>query len=222
MKFSLKIILSLGLNTFISLNYYISSRFPLKNVKVHNKYAVKVSSEGTIFPQFDSLYPVRENIPPLVYHIIADESYKNIFELVKSECSDLSMSYFRELIEFGSVYSDILALNVNNLNYNSDDNSPLKKNIVRLSIENTELPISKGTYVRIHASPKRYSAFAEINWKSRIVFMDGNFICVNKPPGIPISMGVDNAIENVKYQLEKYLISNSSHYKNTSLYITGR
>ena len=222
MKFSLKVILTLGFNTFISLNYQISSRFPLKHFEVFDNYAVKVSSEGTIFPQFDSLYPVRENIPPLIYHIIADESYKNIFELVKSECIDFSMSYFRELIEFGSVYSDIPSLNVNYHNYSSDDTPPPKKNIVRLSTENIELPIIKGAYVRIHASPKRYSVFAEINWKSRIVFMDGNFICVNKPPGIPISMGVDNAIENVKYQLEKYLISDTNNLKNTSLYITGR
>jgi 23S rRNA pseudouridine1911/1915/1917 synthase len=74
-------------------------------------------------------------------------------------------------------------------------------------------PVFSGQYIRVHIQPKRFPV-AGINWHSRIVVHNGDFVVVNKPSGVPVHATVDNACENVLYQLSDFL--------GTPLYITQR
>lgn len=68
-------------------------------------------------------------------------------------------------------------------------------------------------YVRVHPYPKRYNTQL-IDWQSRRVFENEDFIAINKPACIPMHATLDNAIENVLHQCSLAF--------NTPLYVTQR
>jgi len=63
--------------------------------------------------------------------------------------------------------------------------------------------VESGTYIRVHTDPRRYSV-QNVDWMKTLVFEDSDFLVINKPAGIPVHATVDNSVENVLYQLEKY------------------
>lgn len=85
----------------------------------------------------------------------------------------------QELLRLGSIY------------YN-------KKRIFK----NAELP--GGAYLRLHLYPKRYPVQG-VDWRKRVVFETGDFLVINKIPGIPTHPSLDNALENCLEQTRKAL-----------------
>ena len=66
-------------------------------------------------------------------------------------------------------------------------------NKVRLR-ENARVAV--GDYIRLHPKPKRF-ATAAVEWASRLVFVDPEFVIVNKPSGVPVHATIDNLQENL-------------------------
>ena len=54
--------------------------------------------------------------------------------------------------------------------------------------------IAENNLFRVHTKPRRYKC--NIDWKSRIVFENLDFVVINKPSGVPSHPSVDNVIEN--------------------------
>ena len=65
-------------------------------------------------------------------------------------------------------------------------------------------PLFPSDYIRVHTHPKRYEVEA-IDWRNRVIFEKDNFILINKPTGVPVHATLDNCIENVSYQLSRFL-----------------
>ena len=67
-----------------------------------------------------------------------------------------------------------------------------------------ELSLRPGDYLRVHQEPRRFRA-DDINWRSRILFENSEFVVINKPKGIPTHASVDNWKENCVFQIQKVL-----------------
>ena len=72
--------------------------------------------------------------------------------------------------------------------------------------------VPSGTQIRVHTKPRRF--FCDYDWKSKIIFMNDDFLILNKPSGLPSHPSVDNKIENSLTQTEKTL--------NKKLFISHR
>jgi len=70
----------------------------------------------------------------------------------------------------------------------------------RRILEDRALP--KGTYLRLHLQPKRFRV-QQIDWKSRVVHENKEFMVVNKPSCVPVHASLDNQEENVLTQMRK-------------------
>ncbi len=73
--------------------------------------------------------------------------------------------------------------------------------------------IHEGDYLRIHTKPRRFPA-QHIDWPSRLVFQNENFMVLNKPSGLPVHASVDNIKENLQNYAQDFF--------NTKLYVTHR
>jgi 23S rRNA pseudouridine1911/1915/1917 synthase len=73
--------------------------------------------------------------------------------------------------------------------------------------------LSKEDYVRVHRFPRRFEV-NNIDWRSRILFENEDFIVINKPAGVPVHATLNNAIENISHQLANFL--------NYTLFVTQR
>ncbi len=60
--------------------------------------------------------------------------------------------------------------------------------------------VTPNSLVRVHRKPKRHPV-QEIHWQNHIIENNDDFIIVDKPYGIPTHPTVDNALENVIYQV---------------------
>jgi 23S rRNA-/tRNA-specific pseudouridylate synthase len=68
----------------------------------------------------------------------------------------------------------------------------------------TDLEVPPNSLVRIHRNPKRHP-IKDIDWHSRVVEDNEDFVVINKPYGVPTHPTVDNSRENVLWQLSKSL-----------------
>lgn len=102
--------------------------------------------------------------------------------------SKLSLEFVNYLIAMGAVYVQ----STNDIKFIRYMNDKL---------------IQPGDNIRYHPSPKRYNTSA-VDWASRIIVKDPNFIVIDKPFGIPVSGTVDNYHENVCRGLGNYLRRN--------------
>lgn len=65
-------------------------------------------------------------------------------------------------------------------------------------------PLQAGDYLRIHSNPRRFP-IGSIDWQSRLIQVNPEFLIVDKPSGIPSIPTVDNQSENVLFALGAYL-----------------
>jgi len=56
--------------------------------------------------------------------------------------------------------------------------------------------VAEHAYVRVHLSPKRFPVFHSTHWPSRLIAQLGDFVIINKPPGLPVAPTVDNVLES--------------------------
>lgn len=93
----------------------------------------------------------------------------------------------------------------------------------RLALANATLPLQEGDYLRIHHTPRRFPQVYQADWSMGgeaseaipdfiditttppvVVVQQGPGYCIiDKPPLIPVHSTVDNAVENVVYQLQR-------------------
>jgi 23S rRNA pseudouridine1911/1915/1917 synthase len=126
------------------------------------------------------------NQPSATTHAVAQESVK-LSELLFRELF-IEEKEFRGLISLGAIF----------INH---------KRVFEDQI------LSKEDYVRIHRFPKRYEV-SHIDWRTRIVFENEDFIVINKPTGVPVHATLDNAFENISHQLATFL--------GSTLFVTQR
>ena len=64
-------------------------------------------------------------------------------------------------------------------------------------VRDPDLLLTPGAYCRVHVHPKRFPAAAAVDWRARLIASSEDFVAVDKPPGVNVSMTVDNAVECV-------------------------
>lgn len=116
-------------------------------------------------------------------HLLTDK--QDLLSTAIQRDSKFDLSYVHYLIEMGAVYI----------------RSPSDAKFVRSL---TDQQIQPGDNVRYHPSPKRYD-MSNIDWGSRIIVSDPNFIVLDKPFGLPVGPTADNLHENVCRGLGDYL-----------------
>jgi 16S rRNA U516 pseudouridylate synthase RsuA-like enzyme len=141
-------------------------------------------------------------LPPVIHHIIS-EHVVNITasELILKE-TGLDMKLIQELVNFGSIYHSASV----EANSSGGSNRIVAKNCRRIT---SDIQIPPGGYVRVHVNPRRFPLVRNIDWQARLyTSITPYFVVVNKPPGVPTIGTVDNKIENLQYQIERYLDEN--------------
>eukprot|EP01039_Chlorochromonas_danica_P011023 gene11024-12271_t len=164
-------------------------------------------------------------LPPLIHHILCQHGGgEKASDIIQAE-TNLPKKLISELISFGAVYyTSQFSLPTTpktqkqNQQHQDEEQQPVVKAVKRLTYDRR---IDSQAYLRVHVNPRRYRSCQQIEWKDRIWTtssppIGSDFIIVNKPAGLPCISTVDNAIENVLYQVQHYL--NLSH----PLYITTR
>jgi len=114
------------------------------------------------------------NFPPSIYHFISSGNI-SLTDLVERELH-LSQKEILYLLSLGSIFVN-------------------KERVFE------SLKLKADDYVRVHPYPRRF-AINEIDWGSRVIFENEDFIICNKPAGIPVHATLDNAVENVIHQLQ--------------------
>lgn len=89
---------------------------------------------------------------------------------------DLDFDQSQFLIYFGSVY------------------------VQSLRSVDPQMMITQGSYLRIHTKPRRFTR--QIDWRSRLISEDENYLVLNKSSGLPCHASVDNLHENVLTQAQ--------------------
>ena len=56
--------------------------------------------------------------------------------------------------------------------------------------------MAPGSYLRVHARPKRFPACYDVDWTARVVALSPDWVVLDKPPGVPVCPTVDNWLEN--------------------------
>mmetsp|Transcript_41315 Transcript_41315/g.54298 ORF Transcript_41315/g.54298 Transcript_41315/m.54298 type:complete len:382 (+) Transcript_41315:140-1285(+) len=120
----------------------------------------------------------------LAYHIVDSPHFlrfqifhtSRLSEAIVENAQGISPKRAAELIDLGSVYI-------------SDDlNSKEKRTTL-----NVQLP--PGSCVRVHHSPQRYPACTETDWKQRVLYIDQDYVVVDKPWGVVTMPHVSNCKE---------------------------
>jgi 23S rRNA-/tRNA-specific pseudouridylate synthase len=145
--------------------------------------------------------PIDRKAAPRLVHIIA-ETQSSLAELIRSQVSPADPD---DLIRLGAVYRRRRG----DLSEGAPNNSVADATRVLMNVD-----VSPGDYVRVHLTPRRY-ATDHINWASKVVYEDEDFVVVNKPSGLPAVPTGDNYLENVRYCMER-------HLKISKLYSTHR
>lgn len=114
-----------------------------------------------------------------------------------------------------AVVDEAMALRgmLDSLAFDADELLRLGALYVNRERQHSDGPLEAGDYVRIHTRPKRYETTA-IDWDNVVVFDSDDLLIVNKPAGLPVHPTLDNALENLVYQLSKH--------RNQSLWGTHR
>ncbi|KAJ8901435.1 hypothetical protein NDN08_007281 [Rhodosorus marinus] len=140
--------------------------------------------------------PPSEKLPPLILHIRAPDSWgyehgNRLTTLIGAACV-LPLQYIEELIDFGAVYY-------------SDDESKKAKRVP------SDVPVTGGSYCRVHVNPKRYLNTYTTDWNSRIVSQIADLIVIDKPYGVPSQPLVDNLVECSTFQVQQALALPTIH-----------
>jgi hypothetical protein len=95
---------------------------------------------------------------------------------------DLKEAFIADLIDFGAVYHN-------------------RRKLTKDSW------VTSGDYIRVHASPRRYPEVYSYDWQEALIHVDieGGFVVVHKPRGVPVAPTIDNAKECVVTQVEEIL-----------------
>jgi len=173
-------------------------------------------------PHPDSLNYCHEGYnyyPPLIHHISSSRLSTNVFQMILSEIpvTGTTENYLEELILFGAIYLLPFQMQINRGKLRSP--KPF-----RCDLATAKLPVPAQSYCRVHMNPRRYLDVYSYNWSSRILHVSDDIIVLDKPPGIPTSMTVDNAIENAMHQAALYLdsLSGSTTRPLPALHTTSR
>ena len=67
--------------------------------------------------------------------------------------------------------------------------------------------VKEGSYIRVHASPRRFPAAWAADWPARILGQGEGFVVVDKPAGVPVHATVDNRMETVVARVQEALPS---------------
>lgn len=186
----------------------------------------------TIISGYQSVHSIPSNISPVIFHIIVNDTTVELIDALVKETT-LSIHYITDLLLYGSVYmaipndnyrKDIIELLEtsssieisNSFIHNRDIFQKYYQSIKRLvsplytsKDEGGMMTIARGTYLRLHANPKRFftpSLISSYEWESRFIYRpNSNLIIMNKYAGMPMVPTVDNYVENTWYQLKTCL-----------------
>lgn len=118
-----------------------------------------------------------------------------------------------QLLLLGSIWHMSAAEVEHNNNVPADKPLSLRYKPQRLSLENRTLVMQTGDYLRIHHTPRRFTAVYDQDWSShgsmgfnnithKIIVHEGDgFWVIDKPPLVPVHATVDNCVENSVSQL---------------------
>jgi hypothetical protein len=190
------------INKILITNKYLYRRL-LSCEVYHGKIGKKFENNINLSLSNLSISSTHSIVCPVIYHI-RNENESDIIDLVYQE-TNLPHKYIIELINFGCIY---LSIPDKKIKLSKSTGSPgVRMHGMSKSkrINNSSI-IPSGSYIRIHANPKRYLNIYNINWLNYIIFPKNrnDIILVDKViSNIPVSPTVDNAIENILYQVTK-------------------
>lgn len=137
--------------------------------------------------------PPATPLPPRVEHVILGPDTSGpaasvLARLIPGE-PRVDETTVRQLIAFGAVY-------------HAETPPPrvlngYPRHLRPRRVRDPDLLLTPGAYCRVHVHPKRFPAAAAVDWRARLIASSEDFVAVDKPPGVNVSMTVDNAVECV-------------------------
>ncbi|KAG6546097.1 hypothetical protein Mapa_012503 [Marchantia paleacea] len=165
--------------------------------------------------QYGRLLPCPpENLPPRVVHLVLKKK-GNIVDVV-SKTLALPRTYVEDLIDFGAVhyalvwptppatvcpeqlelYKKFAPLHWDPVKRPSLRRKTIKEAQKTYRVTTRYLELEAGSYLRVHAHPKRSPRCYEVNWKERIISETKSYVVLDKPAGVSVGGTVDNLVES--------------------------
>ncbi|KAG5175490.1 pseudouridine synthase [Tribonema minus] len=63
-----------------------------------------------------------------------------------------------------------------------------------------DAPIARGTYLRLHAAPRRFARAAAADWRARVLHACADYVVIDKPAGVPSVPTTDNAADSALWR----------------------
>lgn len=154
-----------------------------------------------------------ENGLPRVEHLVVSEGGQ-VLDFI---CTSLNLPplYVADLIQFGAVYYALVCpkppptATPEQIRLFKEVTSPsvlakrpsIKGKTVReaqktFRIRHIHEFVEAGTYIRVHVHPKRFPRSYEIDWKSRIIAVEEDYVVLDKPAGTSVGGTTDNIEES--------------------------
>jgi hypothetical protein len=152
-------------------------------------------------PKVDSLFPPvpDRQLPPLIHHISAEKDWCSAVEMITTEV-DMSNKLVFELLSFGAVY-----LSTPLVAGRRKQKAGLVEGMCKALRITEDMPVPRGSYVRVHANPKRHLVANAIDWSARILAQEDGLVVLDKPAGVPTVPTVDNLVESALFRVQQHI-----------------
>jgi RNA pseudouridylate synthase len=173
-----------------------------------------MAAPGCLVETYTSDSSAATDAQPSVYHLCLKKSGSadgTPAHLVAQQMiAGLSEEAFAELVAMGAVYSGRATLGAKGrpaavtAAAGPTRTSFAVGKAVRLTDPNTLL--IRGSYLRVHVRPLRYPVAASTDWSSRVVADTPDYICIDKPAGVPSVSTIDNALDSALQRTQAMLL----------------
>lgn len=150
-------------------------------------------------PTAHSLFPPvpREQLPPLIHHINAEDEWPSLVELISTQAG-IPESLVLELLRFGAVYlSKPLVPGLRKQRVG------LVEGMGKAMRVTTNVPVPRGAYIRVHANPKRHLEANDVDWSNHILAEVHGLVVIDKPAAVPTVPTVDNLVESALSRVQE-------------------
>ena len=145
--------------------------------------AIETTCSDPRFPCNPSLKDSDDSplLPPCVHHIRNEIDEQSMLDCIVQETA-LSPQYVSELADFGALYYGkpiVIAIDGE-----GRERGPRPKRVI--SSKELSNKIAIGSYIRVHQNPIRKRIANKIDWMSRVIEENDDYIVLNKPAGVSL------------------------------------
>jgi len=139
----------------------------------------------------------RETRAPRVEHLVVVDRERSTVEFLVKSIRGVDEKDARELLDMGAVWHATRAPP------RETRGVPRTERTRRLTLDESDMELEVGNYLRVHVNPKRFPAAHDVDWLSCVLASGEGYAVVHKPASVSVVPTVDNVNESCLAMLER-------------------